>query len=329
MPSARGTRGHDLRCLKRDPDSRFQSAGDLLAALDAATLGGAPAWRTAARAPPTLRSKRRVGHARSPAVVFVGRRGRGLGRRRPVRAGADTCGDIRRALWRGVRCARRPLRTHTGSSTAPTPRHTTRAGLMLAAAGFLLIALAIVAVPMVRSRLSRSSERAGAASGTAGTTTAAIPPMSKGRFLAVLPFRVLGSAEQLRYVADGIVEALSAKLFQLNQLRVASTHDIEQAGAFDSVEKAARKLRGEPDRGWHGPGGGRPVADRREPERHSRQPTRLDAGVHGPRTGPLHAAGPDLSAARAGAPDRARRRRARAHRRTAHRQSPRRTTLRI
>jgi len=37
--------------------------------------------------------------------------------------------------------------------------------------------------------------------------------------LAILPFRVLGGEDSLNYVADGLGEALTAKLFQLNDVR--------------------------------------------------------------------------------------------------------------
>jgi len=42
------------------------------------------------------------------------------------------------------------------------------------------------------------------------------------RYLAVLPFRVLGDPQQLRYVGDGVVEALSSRLFQLSNVTVVS-----------------------------------------------------------------------------------------------------------
>jgi serine/threonine-protein kinase len=88
----------------------------------------------------------------------------------------------------------------------------------------------------------------GAFAGWRWLTTAsrgrATPPAAAAntRYLAVLPFRVLGTDERLRYVADGMVEALSAKLFRAEAIRVASVRDIEQAGSFRSVDDAARKL---------------------------------------------------------------------------------------
>ena len=49
-----------------------------------------------------------------------------------------------------------------------------------------------------------------------------LPPLSKGKFVAILPFRVLGSDSSMNYVAEGINEALSSKLFQLNDVHVAA-----------------------------------------------------------------------------------------------------------
>jgi tetratricopeptide (TPR) repeat protein/TolB-like protein/tRNA A-37 threonylcarbamoyl transferase component Bud32 len=50
-----------------------------------------------------------------------------------------------------------------------------------------------------------------------------LPSLSQGKFVAVLPFRVLGDQASLGYVADGLVEAISAKLFQLKEVRLASS----------------------------------------------------------------------------------------------------------
>ena len=49
-----------------------------------------------------------------------------------------------------------------------------------------------------------------------------LPPLSKGKFVAVLPFRALGGESSMNYIAEGLGEALSAKLFQLNDVHLAS-----------------------------------------------------------------------------------------------------------
>jgi len=96
----------------------------------------------------------------------------------------------------------------------------------LAFAG-LALSLAVVAIsmPSVREFLfSRSSARM---AGRAG-----VPPLSDGRFLAVLPFRVDGDAGSLDYVAEGLQESISAKLFQLRGVHVV---------AAGTVQKSARR----------------------------------------------------------------------------------------
>jgi serine/threonine-protein kinase len=81
-----------------------------------------------------------------------------------------------------------------------------------------------------------------AGSAQAGKAATGIPPLSEGKFIAVLPFRVLGDDQSLEHVADGLNEALSAKLFQLNDLRLASNTDVTKVSAKDPLEKTARAL---------------------------------------------------------------------------------------
>src|SRR5579863_5109893 len=53
-----------------------------------------------------------------------------------------------------------------------------------------------------------------------GSATSGIPPLSSGRYIAVLPLQVLGDQSPLGYLSQGIEEAVSAKLFQLKGVRV-------------------------------------------------------------------------------------------------------------
>ncbi len=62
------------------------------------------------------------------------------------------------------------------------------------------------------------------------------------KYVAVLPFRPLGDQESLKYEAEGMVEALSAKLFQLNNVRLASPAAVEKIDVKDPLEKIARSL---------------------------------------------------------------------------------------
>src|SRR5258708_39717399 len=72
----------------------------------------------------------------------------------------------------------------------------------------------------------------------AGATT------SVEKYIAVLPLKVLGKDEGLQYVAEGVVDSLSAQLFQLTNVYVAPQSLVESAvkkGPFDK-QKIARQL---------------------------------------------------------------------------------------
>jgi tetratricopeptide (TPR) repeat protein/predicted Ser/Thr protein kinase len=69
-----------------------------------------------------------------------------------------------------------------------------------------------------------------------------IPALTQGKYVAVLPFRVLGDQEPLGYVAEGLSEALSARLFQVPGVRVVSSAAVEKVSKGDSLEKTAREL---------------------------------------------------------------------------------------
>ncbi len=75
-----------------------------------------------------------------------------------------------------------------------------------------------------------------------GSATSGIPPLSSGRYVAVLPLQVLGDQSQLGFLAQGIEEALSAKLFQLNGVHVTSSDAAAKADQKQSLQKIARNL---------------------------------------------------------------------------------------
>jgi len=67
---------------------------------------------------------------------------------------------------------------------------------------------------------------------SSGAAESGIPPSSQGKYVAVLPFRVLGDQSSLGYVAQGLNEALFTKLFQLEGVHVAAD------SAVDKVDKS-------------------------------------------------------------------------------------------
>ena len=107
---------------------------------------------------------------------------------------------------------------------------------VMAAAGALLVVLLPFAVPSVRHKIF------GGATPAKTATAAGIPPLSEGKFVAVLPFRVLGDDQSLEHVAEGLNEALSAKLFQLKDLRLASDASVAKISAKDPLDKTAHAL---------------------------------------------------------------------------------------
>jgi tetratricopeptide (TPR) repeat protein/TolB-like protein/tRNA A-37 threonylcarbamoyl transferase component Bud32 len=104
--------------------------------------------------------------------------------------------------------------------------------------GAVVVLAGIFAIPGVRHLIFH---RGGGAAET-GSQVAGVPALSAGKFLAVLPFKVLGDEQTLGYVAEGLNEALSAKLFQLKDLRMASDASLTTISEKDPVEKIARSL---------------------------------------------------------------------------------------
>jgi len=109
---------------------------------------------------------------------------------------------------------------------------------LIALGGVLVLAAILFAIPAVRHRVF----------GPSAVTGENAPPQAPQKYLAVLPFRVVGDPAALGYVADGLVEALSAKLFQLKNVHVASAAEVEKAsqksslGQKGSLEKIAHEL---------------------------------------------------------------------------------------
>ena len=103
------------------------------------------------------------------------------------------------------------------------------------AAALVLAILAFVISPVRNLILGKRA-------GVVTSTVSGIPSLDQGRYVAILPFRVLGDEKELGYVADGLNEALSAKLFQLQGLHLASTAAAEKVSDKDPTEKIARSL---------------------------------------------------------------------------------------
>ncbi|HZR56135.1 MAG TPA: protein kinase [Terriglobales bacterium] len=107
--------------------------------------------------------------------------------------------------------------------------------------GLAIVLVLFFAVPATRHLVFHPTSSLDTAS--TSPTDPGIPNLSKGKYLAVLPIRVMGDEKTLGYVAEGLVDALSAKMFQLQEVHVASSSAVEKAAAKQqSPEKMARAL---------------------------------------------------------------------------------------
>ena len=97
----------------------------------------------------------------------------------------------------------------------------------------LVIVLAIFAGRTLLNRTGTST----------GVVAQGIPSLKQGKYVAILPLKKVGDEKALGYVADGIQEALAAKLFQLKEVHLASSDAVEKAVAKDlPLSKLAREL---------------------------------------------------------------------------------------
>ena len=126
--------------------------------------------------------------------------------------------------------------SHSGSTVQiQIPEFASRRWVWVTAAivAGMLFALAI---PPVRHMIFGGGGKAGT------SNVSGVPPLSSGRFVAVLPLQILGDSSQLDYVAKGIEEALSAKLFELKDVRVTPDDAADKVDQKQPLPKIARSL---------------------------------------------------------------------------------------
>jgi tetratricopeptide (TPR) repeat protein/TolB-like protein len=107
---------------------------------------------------------------------------------------------------------------------------------VLIGGGVILALFLTLAIPRVRHLIFRGAGERN------GSTISGVPPLSSGRFVAVLPLQVLGDPTQLGYIAQGIEETLSAKLFELKDVRVAPGSATDKADQKQPLAKIAGAL---------------------------------------------------------------------------------------
>src|SRR5579872_1274322 len=129
-----------------------------------------------------------------------------------------------------------------GETHAPTPSRITRISLpvpvdrkwMWGAGAVVLAIILFFALPATRHLVIHPTVTEVANPG--------IPAPKDGKYIAVLPFRVLGDQGSLGYVGEGLVEALNAKLFQLKGVHVTASSEAEKTDTRQPLEKIARQL---------------------------------------------------------------------------------------
>ena len=106
---------------------------------------------------------------------------------------------------------------------------------MFAAMGIVLLVGIGLAVRPIRERvLGRASINI--------TTKGTAPDAADSKFVAVMPLRVLGNDPTLKYEAEGVVDSLSAKLFQMKNVHLSAQSAVEKINASDPVTKIAHQL---------------------------------------------------------------------------------------
>lgn len=106
-----------------------------------------------------------------------------------------------------------------------------------AGVGILLLLGLIFAIPKTRHWVFTIHS-----SGTPAPGTNELASRSRAKFVAVLPFRVLGDQSSLGYVADGLVEAMSARLFQLKDVHLASSTATAKTDPTTPLPQVAKEL---------------------------------------------------------------------------------------
>ena len=126
--------------------------------------------------------------------------------------------------------------SHSGSSIQiPLPEFANRRWIAVGG-GIVAVVILALAIPPVRHVILGGLGKEGTSS------VAGVPPISSGRFVAVLPLQILGDSSQLGYVGQGIEEALSTKLFQLKDVRVTPSEAADKADQKQPLQKIAREL---------------------------------------------------------------------------------------
>jgi tetratricopeptide (TPR) repeat protein/TolB-like protein len=106
------------------------------------------------------------------------------------------------------------------------------------AATVLALSALFLAIPKTRHFVFPTQ----VAGGRAGIINASLPALSQGKFVAVMPFRVIGDQSSLGWVADGVGEAVSTKLFEVKDVRLTSPTETAKLDPKAPLPQVARDL---------------------------------------------------------------------------------------
>ena len=106
------------------------------------------------------------------------------------------------------------------------------------AATVLALSLLFLAIPRTRHFLFPTT----VTGGRAGVLNTSLPALSQGKFVAVMPFRVIGDQALLGYLADGLGEAVSTKLFELKDVRLTSPTETAKMDPKAPLPQVAKDL---------------------------------------------------------------------------------------
>jgi serine/threonine protein kinase/tetratricopeptide (TPR) repeat protein len=123
-----------------------------------------------------------------------------------------------------------PPHTRTVQITLPVLSNKT---WLISGSALIVLLAGLLAIPPVRDFIFRHKTT---------EPTSGIPSLKQGKFVAVLPMRILGDQGSLNYVAEGMTEALSAKLFQLRDIHTASASEVQKVRPSNSLNEVARQL---------------------------------------------------------------------------------------
>jgi tetratricopeptide (TPR) repeat protein/TolB-like protein/predicted Ser/Thr protein kinase len=129
----------------------------------------------------------------------------------------------------------------TGNAGRTAAKWGASRGRLVAISGGIVVLLAglFFAIPTSRHLVIKPAAETEMANAEA---VKGLPPLGQGKYVAVLPFRVIGDATKIGYVAEGLREALSAKLFQLKEVHVASSDDSGKMDANATLPQIAKEL---------------------------------------------------------------------------------------